>query len=285
LLPLRLRIGQPDLGSDVPGRLLLEAFVSPGGIAVVAGYRVREQFNLNETVALLARIRNEVRLQVDLGGRTLSGLLPDVAQRLLEHIARARIGAWPLGASVAKDPFPICTVISATNLGISPRVVAGGPLERALNGIAGWSPTWKKDPLPKLDDVTISRSGRPTSHVVYVRDRGRVIWFPGLFGLASRARHSLSCYHRNQTLLAMTLDSAADLLRAGAADIAEGKRWIALAPGYRQSLRHAAEVVGRAATGASDTYKSRVSPRQLDANGALRAYAALAEKLEVPALP
>ena len=123
--------------------------------------------------------------------------------------------------------------------------------------------------------------------VFYASGRGRAIWFPGLFTLQKQRVSSLSCYHRNNLMGAMQVDSLGALVAGTAALLRNGTALSDLTAGHKARSRRACECLERLFTGdrrmtyRSDSLKEQVRRDYLsDLNDLRRTFSPGAKDLQ-----
>jgi hypothetical protein len=282
LVPLRKRVGVATSDDDPPLSLVLELFAYPHGLALVASTRVNETMGLAPLVDRMADIRSGRTVSADIGSEPVSGRLGDVATQVLRHLTHEELDVDDTTGDGTQEAFSVVTIVAADRLPATPGASLGDDVARALYGLASWSPTWRDDTLPDLAKAGITRPSKPQGHVVYTGDRGRVVWFPRLFGQVLRPRHTLSCYHRNQVLLALTAESLTGMLRTTRTRLAS-EAWFALPKNERVCAVHAGDCLVRLYRGEA-TSRSRAVTIQLEANGGRAAFDAIAGTLGREAL-
>jgi hypothetical protein len=156
------------------------------------------------------------------------------------------------GANVPLEtPAPLFSVVTVTD---GAGVDAENPIDpktdvpRALQALAGWNPQWKTMGLEDLAPGTIDIRQSPPAHMLYGKDGGRVVWFPGEFRSvppAPRYPHTLSCYHQNLTMATLHAESLSRMAIDAAALLAQNNSLSAFSSTYSQCARSAAGLLGR----------------------------------------
>lgn len=246
-----------------PGRLTLEGYFYPHGLALVVTASCRSALTPGEAVEKAFEIRRTKRYSVEWPSREGSDVLAldALASRALFELRRRSF----LFAGVddrSVTPFSVTTVVQGEGVDPGAQPQRGGKVQRMLEAVTTWWPTWRYDELPELENATLKIRRAPPSHVLYGHKRGRAVWFPALFTQKGGDLHSLSCYHRNLVLASLQVESLSGLVAVTAKQIDEGA-W--LAASHQECARRAAGILGRMYGGVA-TYKSW-SPRvQIEQN-------------------
>lgn len=264
LVPFR-RVPSAVVAADwFTGRLRLESFFYPHGLGFVATALCRVEADLADVVELAFKISRKGRFTVSWNSQQLTtASMMTIGE---DGIAQAR-GA--LGSEVAAgvrsiDPFTVMTVIRASGAADKP-LKQGGAVQRALDGVTAWRPSWQKAKLPALDlnaRLQISHNS-PDSHVLYARPRGRAVWFPSLFTGDSEGFPTLGCYHRNLVFTSLQVESLSGFLAETAKHLPE---WLDLSSYHRECARRAAGIVGRLYGGDKTTYRSWSARAHIEQN-------------------
>lgn len=268
LVPLRWKLPLDITADWLPGWLLPEAFFYPHGVGLVFTAYCAGNMSLDEVVTTAHAIRKGGRYNLrQADGRRFRVSLDQLAALGL-RMARAR--AYGFDEDVrpkAAQPFSIFTVVQGSELDPREPVEQGGAIQRMLEAVTRWSNTYAYDPLPDLERVTMdpatSRNVRPKGHLVYAHRRARAIWFPAFLGPQEENVHYLACYHRNLTLLSLTVESLVGLVAATNQRLQEG---VSLSAAHRDVAYRAVDILGRLYGGATTTYRSWSPRRHLDQN-------------------
>jgi hypothetical protein len=241
-----------------------EAFIYPHGAAVVINVALQNKFTPEETAALASDVRRQPIFTID--ADTTARPLDAVAARALDALRETAFGASVGVGRRPHFPFSVATVIVATGGDEVNPPADGSPEHRFLDAVTTWSPTWKSAALGKVADRRLDArtEGVPGGHIVYRRDRGRAIWFPGSFNVPAGYIRTLTCYHRNLVLASLQVESLAGLAAATAAFLADGGK---LNNPHFDAARRAGNVLGRFYGGARTIYRSHSPKAQIDDAG------------------
>jgi hypothetical protein len=242
----------------------LETFVYPHGVAAIVNLTLSGTLSPIEAATLAVKLRREPVFIVDVVEGNL--VLDAVAAKVLDRLRATAFGADATVGWRSQFPFTLTTVIIGTGVDDAQLPSDGGDEHRFLDAVTTWSPTWQTASLGRVSDHALpSRTdGVPGGHVVYKHDRSRAVWFPGSFTVPSGYVSTLSCFHRNQVLAALQVESLSGLAVATAAYLAAGNRLTN--PHYDAALR-AGNVLGRLYGGAASSYRSRSPQAQIDDGG------------------
>lgn len=291
LLPLRLRIQvDPANGSTIPGfwvetrkmpcRLRLEAYFLPHGVGLVATAYVsptssatRAKTSSRRTAArmTLPKAVDRIHACYDTAGLRLVDAnrgkqgptlkLPFLAPRLLN-----RLRSWA-GVADAPElrsgPFSVATIVKG-KAGLKDQAVQqDSPLHRALHGLCGGGAAWAQSQAPPLAESKLETRQGPDFHVLLREEHARAVWFPSAFD-ESAGNSSLSCYHRNLTMLSLQIEALLGLITLAHNDLRAGNP---VRSGRLEDLsKRAAQHLGRL-YGQKSTYTSASAPAQIDADG------------------
>jgi hypothetical protein len=269
LVPFRGKVPATVEAPWLPGRVVLEAFFYPHGLAFIATAvcQACPPPTLEEAVENAFEVRRTGRFQVrwDEGGASESLPLDVLADKGLAALRKFALGPGagpgPGAGAGPLTPFTVVTVVRGTSVDRETPAPDGGEVHRALHAMTTWSPYWRGASLPSLDEASLQIKGdAPDNHVLYGRTRGRAVWFPQLFNPETKGRHrSLSCYHRNLVLVSLHVESLSGLVSETAKHIRDGKM---LSVGsHDQCARRAVGILSRLYGGVkNDNYRSW-SPR------------------------
>ena len=141
--------------------------------------------------------------------------------------------------------FSVVTVIDATAASSTDPVVQDGPVHRALEAMAGWNPLWKKMALKPLSAGRIAIRQSPEGHIIYGRQQGRVVWFPGNFPSAGGKPSTLTCFHQNLSMASLHVASLCRFAKDAAAQLSNKKSLASVSKMYRDCARLTAGILGR----------------------------------------
>jgi hypothetical protein len=225
LVPFRMKAPVTVMASWLPGRLDLQFFLFPHGIALVATVQCRSDLTLQKAVDKALEVRRTGRFLVRWGEAPTREYLSldGLANEGLNALHRFALGpnANPRAAPI-NQPFTVATVVSGTGVDRS----APPPKEvlHALLAMAKWpSYDWQDPPPseePHVDEADQSRTKeRYAGDVLYYHTRGRAVWFPKHFLPAKDRQVAASCYHRNLVALSLQVESLGDLVSRTARQI------------------------------------------------------------------
>lgn len=147
----------------------------------------------------------------------------------------------------AGDLFSVVTVTDATGVLSDTAVEPTGDIRRALEALAGWNPTWRKNKLDPQITSSINIRQSPPGHILYGDDRGRVVWFPEEFRGTPPGRypHTLSCYHQNLTIGSLHAESLCQMAQDASAQWQLKHSLTSFSGTYVECARLAAGILGR----------------------------------------
>jgi hypothetical protein len=234
-----------------------EAFLYPHGVAVILNLTVRGTFTPDEAAALAIRLRRGHDFSI--GDEARPFVLDGVADRAVAAVRQTTFGVEAPVGRRPQFPFSVTTVVLGRDVDDTKALTEGSTEHRFLEAVTTWAPTWESAALPKLADVTLPlrTSGRPAGHVLYRRDRGRAVWFPGSFTIPSGSVRTLTCFHRNLVLASLQVESLAGFAAATAQFLTAGGK---LNDAHYDAATRAGDILGRFYGGAQSIYRSR-SPR------------------------
>jgi hypothetical protein len=259
LVPLRGKVPITVHTAWTPSPLVLEAFYYPYGLVFILTVRCREHLTLEQAVEKAFELRRGREFHTTWGdtGASEDFSLDGLGDKVLTVLRKGAFGPHASASAQSVKPFSVVTIVKGAGVDPGQPTPDGGEIHRALEAMTSWQPTWKYDTLPPLADVSLHIRRSPVSHLLYGHDRGRVVWFPGLFIPRARGLHSLACYHRNLVLASMQVESLGGLLSETARQIQAGTP---LSATHKECAKRAAVMMGLLYAGHSSTYRSW-SPR------------------------
>lgn len=284
LVPLRERLSNITIADEAGPTWITEAFYFPHGIGLVVALRLRAPRTVEATVRELQRLTRDVDLRLTVDNAPFRGRLRPLATSLMGNLMRSRYGPTAAAAPWRADPFTICTIVQASAIDPKRKLRAAGDVHRGLHALAGWSPSWADDPVGKVEDSALVRASKPAGHVVYMADRGRVVWFPSHFATTNSKRHSLTCYHRNLTFTSLLIESLTSLLADALPRIQPPGRLLDLSKDHREALANATARLSDLYLGRS-TYRTGSAPPHITANGGKDLVNGLGGQFGVASLP
>jgi hypothetical protein len=222
-------IAQPTNDCEVQVR----AFLYPWGIALLTDFACSGPLPLLDAVARAFDVRKK-------------------AEKTILPALRGALHPALYGANISQEtPAPLFSVVTVTD---GSGVIAENSIDlktdvpRALQALAGWNPQWKTMGLDDLAPGTINIRQSPPAHMLYGKDSGRVVWFPGEFRSTPpvpRYPHTLSCYHQNLTIATLHTESLSRMAIDAATLLSQNDSMEAFSSTYAQCARSAAGLLGR----------------------------------------
>ena len=248
------------------GQLSLEGFYYPHGLAFAITARCSGPLSMDEVLKLAYAIRHSEKFAVQTNGTTRQLGLGALAQEGLDSLRQNVLGPSVMGPR--RERFTVFSVVRAEGDSLATNVANNPNIHRALESITNWPPDPAAITLPPLSDVACLplKSDSAKSSVLYVRQRGRALWFPGLFTSQNRIS-SLACYHRNHLLGSMQVDSLGSVVAGTAASLRNGTALSALAGWHRACAQNACDCLERIHAGDKRlTYRSQSLKKQIQEN-------------------
>jgi hypothetical protein len=209
-------------------KLVPELFVYPHGLALILQATLRfnaaqvspadsEDVSLRDTAELVIALRSTMSFNSEINGQTNEPLkLGALAQRLLDAARETAFGKGVLPeADTDSTPLSVATVLQASGVDENEFIASQGLLHQMLEALCDYSRGngWNNaDQIGKLvplheADLLVNKATHPTDErraIGYHLKRGRATWVPKYYNLSLEPRRqSLSCYHRNLTLVFM----------------------------------------------------------------------------------
>lgn len=266
IIPLRRKVPASVEAPWFKGRLIVEALFYPHGIAFMLTAYYRENVALKDAIEVAFQVRRLNRFWItwEATGESESLSLDVLANKILDTLSVQVVGTKPSYCRRSSLPFSVVTIIKGKQVDYTKQIPIGGDINRTLEALTSWRPTWEHDVLPSLSERKIRiKTSAPLSHILYGYSRGRVVWFPCSFIKNNRTVHTLSCYHRNLLLTSMQVESLCWLVSMAAESI---RNDMPLPVTQRECSRRAAGILGRLYGGKDTTYQSW-SPRiQIEQN-------------------
>lgn len=277
LVPLRAKPAL-TVEKSPKGQLTLEGYYYPHGLAVVCTFRCQGSFTPNQVREIAYDIRNDERFAVTADGKQQQLSLNALARKALDSLRAAAVDPGNLSGE-RRDPITLLTVIKGEGVDAEKPVPADehDPVRRMLDVLTYWPPAPETASLTDLPLITLTlKRGTAKGSAIFARDRGRTVWFPGLFTLKKQKVPSLTCYHRNNLMGAMQVESLSALVAATAAQLQGGKELKNLKQAHKARAHNAAECLERLFRGnkdetyRSDSFKRQISDNDFDALNNLR---------------
>jgi hypothetical protein len=256
LVPFR-RSGSARVMTPWPsGKLMMESYHYPHGMALVMTVHIRDDLSLDDMVDRAVEAAQDATFQVTwVDGSSDALTMPQLASEAMDDLRSFVYGKAPQGTPSLK-PFTVATVVRGSDVNQDAPNIDGDPVHRALEGLCSWQATWKHDTLHPLAKRAVGIRHAPPSHLLYGLPRGRAVWFPASFLDLQKPRSSLACYHRNLMFASLQTESLASLMVL-ARDRYQSPVTASPMSGSMQALvESAADILGRLYTGDTRTYRS-----------------------------
>ena len=249
LLPFRTAEETLVATAGLDGTASASAYLYPWGIGLVLEIEAKGAWELNDAVdfVLGARRTGKYQRKTDATPRSLGNMMG----ALIEDVRKTVYGP-DIPAGQTSEVFSIVTVVDAEQGDLAQPIPEKQALHRALDALTTWSPTWKANTLNDLSASLIETKRAPAAHALYGGKRGRVVWFPALFGSASA---SLGNYHMNLTMATLQVESLCQLAIHASGQFEAGTNLGACSVTYGDCVRLAAGALGRL-YGGTDTYRT-----------------------------
>ena len=225
LVPLRIKVPFKVTAPWLIGRIYLEGFFYPHGIALVFTAECTEKLSLEKALELSFKIRQNEFFQITRNDDLVDGLTHKLHLNSLADHAMTFLQQMALGAN-AETNFPVSplftlwTVVRAEGVDPTIPMKNGGDVHRVLEAVTTWNPNFATANLPDLASNSARvRKNRSAGDVLYANDRGRAVWFPGTFTLPEGPKRSMACYHRNLIYASMQVESLCRFIRETVAEI------------------------------------------------------------------
>ena len=267
LVPLRSRLPLA-VKNWTNGQLFIEGFYYPHALALSITARCQQVLNLADAIKLAYAIRRSERFTVQTKRQTLNLKLNALAQEAL-NLMRSAALAPSAARGAQREPFTLFTIVQAEGDSLATEVTANGDIHNGLEAITNWPPNPAAVTLPPLPDVSCLpiRAGTAKGSVVYANQRGRAVWFPGLFTTQDTTLSSLGCYHRNHLFGSIQVDSLGSIVADTAAELRSGTPLSALAREQWTCAKNACAILEAIYVGDKRlTYRSQSLKRQIQQN-------------------
>jgi hypothetical protein len=234
----------------------VRGYLYPHGVGLVIEASLKAPLPIDQLRKWAYALRGEPLL-VDREGRPGSQeSLDDVADTALITLRQQLVGRASRQTTGVQQPFSVLTIVSAD--GYDGNLTNN--LQKNLYGMATWSDQWHKVKLQSLKQVTVPFSADIPEDLLFVTNRGRVLWVPSYFDSSRRPTSVLSRRHRETVLLSLQIESLAGLVQSICSSRGE------LSPTLYSCRRHAAKFLGRIYGSAKSTYASPSSRRHIEDN-------------------
>ena len=235
VVPLRgsfpFRMGTAELGPTARARIMLDGFFYPHGVVAVivvrlllrqpeasgapAGGEQRGGLVVQQAMRHALQVRWKARLPLTLAsGEAEAWTLAELAEQMLADLRQRALGPGGRSDFRPVEPLSVATVIQGSGVGSSYAVSPGSTTHGFLEGLCTWQRDWNKrqDLRDPAKANLFFRDEDPPRSLLYHLAGARAVWLPDQFTAAGGpAKHSLGCFHRNQTLLLMQTEMLARL--------------------------------------------------------------------------
>lgn len=264
LVPFRVRA----FGRTVNGNCSVEGYFYPHGVAAVINFYIKGiEKTLSQTVELALDALEIDTYDIEWFPRaqthevTKDLTTEKISAEALQRLRQIALGPDHQLAGKFVEGLTVVTVIDGV-AGDDAKLYRDSDLHRALEVLCTWAGSL--DAIsPKCPPQ--SASERRQGDVLYLCQRGKVVWFPDRFQHTENLRRNekknakLNCYHRNLTLATLQTESLLNLL-----DLVNGAPHPI--PQILQTLgQYAADQIAFLHTGNNKTYRSRGPWHQIEA--------------------
>lgn len=247
------------------GRLRLEAYAYPHGVALLSTVYLAGDFDLDQAVDAVIEADKALAFQVVVDDRSdvHRYRLPLLEERLLQLLVARMTGT--ASAVAASDPFLVTTVIRGEGAQLDEPVEDQGELHRALHGLC----SRKRRVPPPLAELRLDGSTSSPSDLLYAPEDERMVWIPSAQAAGARRQTVLGCYHRNLVQLSLQVGSLLAAAEMGAESL-RAHNGIPH-PRLHDLARRSVDVLGRLYGKSAPTYHSASAPRQIEEHGRAQA--------------
>jgi len=209
-----LRGNGPAIQATLPsfkGRVSIERYFHPFGLALVVTLTSNDPIEAGEWVdqaTLAATASFAVKFRPEEPARNLN--LAALANAWFTQMRDQYFGP-NASLSAAPDPFTIMTVCRGT--GVDESLPPDDTIHHLLFGAASLRKNWSSADLsgaPLAASRLKTQTGGSPGDVAFATRRGRAIWTPSSF-VQAKPLTSQSCYHRNQVVGALQVESLCSL--------------------------------------------------------------------------
>lgn len=264
-----------------PGRVVLELYVFPFGVGIVASLNGSGDRAAADWVTL-ARGTADKPMSVAFGADPATDMvLKSAAAEGLTWAAKSYFGIAGLPTALL-DPFVIATVVRGAGADKTVAPETNKDIHRILYGAATLRSNWDSatlDDLVKGKTLLDIRRGASPGDVVFAERRGRCVWIPSSFASTDPGVTSLSCYHRNQVFGALQVESLGGLARAVMTRVKTNRTQPVRVD---QFGRMAASLLAELYRGDAGTYRSISLQRQIDDRDSRDDIVALGKRYGLP---
>lgn len=249
------------------GKLMMEAYYYPHGVALVITVHIRNDLLLDDMVDRAVEAAQGATFDVIWADASSDALtMPQLATKAMDGLRSFVYGPNTLQGTPSSKPFTVATVVRGSGVDKDAPNTDKDNVHRALEGLCSWHATWKDDVLHPLAERAVGIRHAPVSHLLYGLTRSRAVWFPASFLELHKQRSSLACYHRNLMFASLQTESLAGLMML-AHDWYQNRAPVYPMSGSMELLvESAAEILGRLYAGDTRTYRSSSPAVQIKDN-------------------
>jgi hypothetical protein len=262
LIPLRTKVPFRVTAPWFKGRIFLEGFFYPHGIALVFTAECTEKLSLDKARELSFQVRQDEFFKVTLDDGSVHDLhLNSLAERAMTFLQQTALGPNAKPNYSVSPLFSIWTVVRADGVDATIPMTSGSNVQRILEAVTTWNQNFATANLPDLASTSAKvRKKRSDGDVLYANDRGRAVWFPGTFTLPEGPKRSMACYHRNLVYASMQVESLCRFIRETAAEIKQPGDLAKLPPQQYNNAKRAAGILTRLYVAMKETTYRSGSP-------------------------
>jgi hypothetical protein len=266
-VPLRWLIAWPISAAWLSGTIELEAFIYPYALALLVTMRHEgSDLTLRKFTDLALNARRNGRFELVRDNDVATLPLTALADEALRHARGVVLGDQEgLTTRVASEPFTVTTVVRGQDVNPNRRPAVGGVIHHCLEQVMRGRSLLKSELTATLDELQIPARSAPPGHLLFGRERSRVVWFPASF-THQQPIAALRCYHRNQVYTALQIEAMGGFLARVAEDLDLG---LTMSAGYEECARGAAGALTRLFAGSPATYRSGSARAHIEQNGLL----------------
>lgn len=246
LVPLRKKVPFKITTPWLQGRVYLEGFFYPHGVALIVTAESEQALSLAEARELSFKVRQDATFEVASAGAAQHLNLGALADKAMAFLCAEALGPHAQAAYV-DAPFSVWTVVRGEGVDPQQATPAGLEVHRVLEAVTTWNPKLANAQLSQLDKEHCAqlRTNHSAGDVLYAQEKARAVWFPGTFTLPPGKKPTLACYHRNLVYASMQVESLGRFVRETAAGIKQPGDASHLALPHYQCAKRAAGILTR----------------------------------------
>ena len=288
--PFQIRAPWLDGGIIIDGLLYPHAV----GLAFMVNLVNKQKgWTIQELMQKMFEVRADANFEVVFPNKTFAELsLDNLANAILNDLLERVFGKKVPPTREIESPLSVVTFFRVEGFQPQEKIGDRTPEHRMFHGLATWDADWQvthEQNLPPLAFTNIAYDRKRPGDVLHHSPRGRVVWFPTLMNKSNdravpdvertewntpgsaestsvkkkKRGGSLSCYHRNLTLLVAQTEALALAASLVSADLAAAKTPNAALSSYaRESAERARDLYLRKKT----TYRSSSPEAHLNEN-------------------